>query len=334
MTRGDLFIYAETAFHHEGDAGFLRQLVDVAADVGAGGVKFQMLLEADALLARSHPSFDRLAKCVLTRVQWLETIEHAAARGLRVVVLPLDSGSFEVVNESRGRIAYLDIHSVLFHDDQLMSALRETSLPIILGVGGRTLEEIDEKVEYFGSQLSVLMVGFQAYPTRIGDVRLERIRALGERYPDLTIGYADHSAYDEDEAITSNEWAYLLGARVFEKHLALIEGADRLDKEAAVGSEKFTQICRRLLRLHDEVLPDYGPELFTHTAAERAYRDRQLVAIARRHLESGHVLGSADFSFRMAGRPGGVADAGALIGRTVARGIARDALIEVKDLQV
>jgi sialic acid synthase SpsE len=43
--------------------------------------------------------------------------------------------------------------------------------------------------------------------------------------------------------ITSNEYAYILGARVFEKHIALEEG---VDFQSAVSSNKIETIKKRL----------------------------------------------------------------------------------------
>jgi N,N'-diacetyllegionaminate synthase len=330
--RTELFVCAETAFHHEGDLPFLLRLIDAAAERGAHGIKFQILIQADALLARSHPSFERLAACTLPAHAWQRAILHSVERGLKVVVLPLDLAAFEVVRAVRQHVAFLDIHSVLFHDEALMEVFRGCGLPIILGVGGRTLEEVDAKRAYFGDQLRVLMVGFQAFPTRIGDVRLERITALRDRYPDLAIGYADHSAPAHEDAVASNEWAYVLGARVFEKHITVEEGTSRLDSEAAVGPARFAVMCERLRRLHEEVLSPRGPNLFEFTASEQAYRDRQRVAIAARDLPAGHRLVPADLLFRMTGRPGGFSTLHEVVGTTLVRPLRVHAPVLAEDL--
>jgi sialic acid synthase SpsE len=332
IPRDPLYLYAETAFHHEGDFDFLLRLVRTAAEVGSQGIKFQILIETDALLSRAHASFERFTTCVFTRAQWLQAIALAKELGLGVVALPLDAGAFDVVREAGDAITHVDVHSVSFYDEGVMRALRETGKPVILGVGGRTLEEIDEKQRFFGDQLRVLMVGFQAFPTALADVRLERLLAYKERYPQLTLGYADHSAHAHEHAIVSNEWAWLLGARVFEKHLALDEGAPRLDSESAVGPAKLRETWNRLRALEAGPFADHGAKLFELTEPERVYRERQRAAVCARDLPEGHVLAADDLLFRMTGQPGGHATPAPLVGRALRKALPAWATITDADL--
>ena len=39
-----MFIYAETALHHEGNFDYLLKLIDCAEESGASGVKFQVTI--------------------------------------------------------------------------------------------------------------------------------------------------------------------------------------------------------------------------------------------------------------------------------------------------
>jgi N,N'-diacetyllegionaminate synthase len=333
MSTRSTFLYAETAFHHEGDPAYLRRLVEAAAASGAQGIKFQLLARADGLLSPRHPDYARLAPMVLPLAEWDQAFALAADRGLEVVAMPLDLESFVLVERHRKAIRYLDIHSVSFYDDEVMRALKATGIPIVLAMGGRTLAEVDEKVAYFGEQLRVLVTGFQAFPTAIRDVRLPRIAALRQRYAELLIGYADHSPFASEHAVLSNVYAYLLGARVFEKHLTVSEGVKRADFEAAVGPEKFADIARRLEELETEIVPELGDRLFAVEGPEETYRKRQRVAVATRLLPRGTVLAEGDVVFRMSGTAGGIARAAEVVGRRITRALEPFEVVQSADFE-
>lgn len=67
------------------------------------------------------------------------------------------------------------------------------------------------------------MVGFQAFPSKLEEIKLSRISFLKTKFDSLKIGYADHSEFNSEDAIESNLYARLLGASIFEKHITLKE---------------------------------------------------------------------------------------------------------------
>jgi N-acetylneuraminate synthase len=202
-----------------------------------------------------------------------------------------------------------------------MEAIKKTGLPIILGIGGRNVPEIDAKLEYFGEQLSVLMVGFQSFPSQLEDVKLGKIKLLKEKYPNLNIGYADHSSFSNDHAIISNEYAYILGATYFEKHLTLDEGQERLDYQSALGVEKTGQIVERLKYLDEEVFKYNADELVTVEGKELAYRNRQKSVVAARDLKAGEVIDETAIDFKMIDKPNGEVDGQLFIGKTLTEAV-------------
>jgi sialic acid synthase SpsE len=66
-----------------------------------------------------------------------------------------------------------------------------------------------------------------SYPTKFEDANLNRIKYLIKKFPKYTIGYSDHTLPNSGMAITTT--AYLLGAKIIEKHFTLdknIKGND------------------------------------------------------------------------------------------------------------
>jgi len=318
------YLYAETAFHHEGDEAYLGELIRAVAGTGVQGIKFQVLLNVDEFVSSRHRAYESIRQWVFSLEQWRRLFRLALEQRLEIIMMPLDTAAFRLAEEFP--VARLDLHSVSFHDPAMLQGLNTAGKPIILGVGGRTQAEVEDKVDYFHDKLLTLMAGFQAFPSDLRDVRLSRVAFLKEHYPAQTIGYADHTSYDDPYTITSLEYAFLLGARVFEKHVTLDEGEKRVDYEAAVGIDKLADIKGRLDYL-ESLLSTSSEEALTMSPAEIRYRERQKFAVARRALAAGHVLGDGDLVLKITDEAQGLADCEQLIGRRLKREVGRDEVI-------
>jgi len=285
------FLYSETAFHHEGDRSYLLELVRLTKQNDYHGIKFQVIGDLATYMPESHNQFDFLNKMVLKLNDWKTVIEYAKTLELKVVFMPLDIMAMDWALINLHLIDYFDIHSVSFYDRPLWEKIKQANKPLILGIGGRTLSEIEDSIHYFEKQLHILMHGFQSFPTELSNARLMRIQALKEKFPHLLIGYADHSSYESEDAVNALEYAYLLGARVFEKHITLNEGVNRTDYSAAVGSNKMLKIKEQLLKL-EVICKDAN--IFDLRADEMKYRERQKKLVALYPITKGEKITSTN----------------------------------------
>lgn len=323
------YIFAETAFHHEGNKEYLFKLVDAAKFSGANGIKFQVLIDLNEFMSSSHSAYEEAKSWILSKIDWQEVFSYAAEQGLDIVLMPLDTKAFELANDFK--IKYLEIHSVSFKDQALFKSLDRTETPLIFGVGGRTKSEIDYVVEKYKDRHVTLMVGFQSFPTVLKDAKLLRIKELSEIYPNCTIGYADHSAFDSEEAIFSNEYAYALGARTFEKHITIDEGKERIDFQSAIGPEKLQQIISKLTDL-EKTLEYEGNSLFDLSDLEVNYRNRQKVPVAKSEIVEGEVILKDMIALKMIDSKGNIENIEEVIGNTNKKNILADAPFYKKDL--
>ncbi len=324
------YIYAETAFHHEGNKDYLIQLVDEAKKAGVDGVKFQVLINLNEFMSSTHTAFEEAKNWVLSLEEWKKVFKYTKESGLDIILMPLDSKAFEL--SELFDVKYIEIHSVSFKDKKLLSKLDESTIPLILGIGGRTLEEIDGAVKKYKDRDITLMVGFQSYPSELEDIKLGRIKELANMYPNFTIGYADHSSYDNEMAITSNEYAYILGARVFEKHLALEEGKERIDFQSAVGAEKLSTIKEKLVFL-DKLLSLDKNNLFKMNEKEVNYRNRQKLPVAKDNLDRGHTITENDLELKMLDGENCINDIEELIGKKLKDKVQADSVFVEKDFE-
>jgi len=281
------YIYVETAFHHEGDMQYIKNLILSAKESGVHGVKFQVLTEVSDFISTKHTSYATLKEYCFDISQWNEIFEFTVLNDLEIIMMPLNIGAFQLLNNHK--VSYLEIHSVSFYDDRLLEKVKESGVEIILGTGGRTLQEIDDKIKYFDSKISVLMVGFQSFPSKLEHVKIGKIKHLVNRYPKLAIGYADHSAYDDPFSTLSNDYARLLGATFFEKHITLEHGVERVDYNSATDSKHIKEMVRRIQYIETHILTNYNDSFQLHST-EETYRDRQLICVASTDLLKGTVL--------------------------------------------
>jgi N,N'-diacetyllegionaminate synthase len=303
----------------------LKGLVDLSKEAGANGVKFQVLTKVEEFISTNHTAFDTLSGFCLTEEEWSSVFDHCLKQGLDIIAMPLNISSFKLLENFK--IRFIDIHSVSFNDEALKHAVKNTMIPVLLSSGGRTLEELDQLYSFFGAQLKGLLVGFQAFPSKLEEVKLSRITFLKNKFKRLEIGYADHSEHNNEDGIESNLYARLLGASIFEKHITLEEGdSDRVDYISAIGLDKLKLIIRKLKRL-DKITGAEGKDLFNMPDSELTYRNRELKVVSKRPLVKNTTLKPEDLCLRMIDQPNGFSRIEEVVDRQIAEDLDQYTLI-------
>ena len=245
--RGNSFyIYADTAFIHQGESDYLEKLIDEVYRANCDGIKFQLLFDVASSYSDKLPNYSVINNWIFSPNKWLSFIQYAKKLGLDVIILPIDISALDFCFANTELIDAIELHSISLNEIQMLERITELDkIPIILGIGGRTIDEIELALDYTERNNIILMHGIQNFPTEVSDTCLSKIAKLSAFYPHL-IGYADHTLYNNVYGEYLLEYAYLLGARVFEKHLTLEKGVKRIDYEAAVNIDDLINIRSRL----------------------------------------------------------------------------------------
>jgi sialic acid synthase SpsE len=298
----DYFIIAETAFSHEGSVDYLKSQIDDAAKGQANGVKFQLLFDVNESYAPNTEIFENFHKWQISQKSWIDVIEYTKSKNLQVIVLPIDSKSLDFVSKNVRKIDAIEIHSICFNQITFIEKLKNLTVDLILGVGGRNSDDIDflfNKLNLSASNKKrevILMYGFQSFPTNYEKLNLSKLIALKNRYGCI-LGYADHTSYTEIE--TGHEimkYAYLCGARVFEKHLVIEKGSKRIDYEAAVGYEDFIKLRKDL----DKLIKILGSDdLSKLNDVELKYRNREKQIIAMVDIKAGEKFSYNNIGYKV-----------------------------------
>ena len=118
--------------------------------------------------------------------------------------------------------------------------------PLVVSTGGATIEDVDRAVEAVSASTRTLCLlqCTAAYPAAVEDLNLGVITTLRERYPELVIGLSDHQ-----DGIAMAPVAYMLGARVIEKHFTLSHTAKGTDHAFSLMPEGMRKLVRDLRRV-------------------------------------------------------------------------------------
>lgn len=246
-------LIAETAWHHQGDFEFMRNLVQkICVSTDADIVKMHVTLDFDEYMDKNHSAYGLLKEWLFDRDQWLELIDLVRVSGKELMLLLNDKSAIEFGISQDPE--YVEIHSVCLNDIFLLDALKKRltdKITMVLGVGGTDIYEIEHALNYINHPNILLMFGFQNYPTVYKDVNLNKIRRTMDLFRGADFGYADHTAWNNP----LNELITLLGAAsgmsYVEKHVTTKYGEERADWSAAISIEMFNALHEKLQVLND-----------------------------------------------------------------------------------
>ena len=254
-----VYVIGEIGLNHNGDVDLAMQLIDVAADAGAQAVKFQKRTpeistpEHMKATPRDTPwgqmtYLDYRYRVEFSREQYVEIGDYATLRGLDWFASPWDEPSVDFL-EDLNVVAH-KVASASVTDLGMLRALAATGKPIILSTGMSTLEQIDAAVAVFDPSKLIILHATSTYPLPPEEANLRMITTLGERYPEIPIGYSGH-----ERGLQISVAAVALGATVVERHITLDRAMWGSDHAASLEPDDFSHLVRDI-RVIGEALGD------------------------------------------------------------------------------
>jgi N-acetylneuraminate synthase/N,N'-diacetyllegionaminate synthase len=291
---GPPLVMAEIGVNHDGDVEKGMKLVEAAAAATADAVKFQ-LFRADLLLARqaglvdyqktsAASADDLLEPLQLSREQMQPLVARAQEAGMAAVVTPF---SVELVADCVAMgVDAIKLASPDLVNKPLVEAAAAAGLPLILSTGAAELAEVERTVGWLwkerAAERTVLLHCVSAYPTPAERATLGAIAALRMRFPEMPVGYSDHTVETFTAAMAVGQ-----GASLLEKHLTLDRAATGPDHAASLEPSALAEYCA-LARIGYMMRGPFAKQV---QEIERGVREqtRQSV-VARRDLKAGQLL--------------------------------------------
>jgi N,N'-diacetyllegionaminate synthase len=285
------YIIAETAYNHEGDIVYLKQMIDEIASLKLNAVKFHLLLNIDSYMKKTHPLYDTVKKWMFTESQWDDILDYATKKNLDIIALCDDIESIRYLMQIKKKIHAIELHATSINDFFMLTEASNFNSQIILGIGGSNINEITYAIDFLrqkGKHDILLMYGFQSYPTNYRDINLSKMLTIHDLFH-LPVGYADHTGFDDPNNEIISIGAALMGFPVLEKHYTPDFGKERIDFHAAVGKQQMERI-QRLMKLALEI---HGNGHIDLSEPEKAYGNvgpMKKAIVAKRNIKKGEQL--------------------------------------------
>ena len=224
------FIIAEAGINHNGEIDKALDMIRVAKNAGANAIKFQAFkasgIVADSSLTYTYKSkgktitesqMDLFRRCELDREDFLKIKKECVKEGILFLATPENRSDLDLLLEIG--IPAIKVGSDDFINIPLLKNYSTTGLPLIISCGMANLSEINETLNAINSIKNypiVLMLATSSYPTLPQDVNLLKFKTLSKSFPNLILGYSDHT-----QGFLASSLAVMFGAKVFEKHFTL-----------------------------------------------------------------------------------------------------------------
>jgi N-acetylneuraminate synthase/sialic acid synthase len=334
----DCYVIAEIGHNHQGSVEQAKAMVTVAKDCGANAVKLQKRSNR-TLYTREFfeqpydnefsfgPTYGEHREALeLGHDDYVELQRYARELGITLFATPFDVESADFLAEL-DMPAYKFASADLFNTP-LLEHVAAFGKPLLLSTGGAGLEDVDRAVEAvrpLNEQIAVLQCT-AAYPCETEDLNLQVITTLRERYPDFVIGLSDHQ-----NGISMALVAYMLGARLIEKHFTLNHAWKGTDHAFSLMPEGLRKLVRDLRRV-PIALGDGVKRPLPVEAKPLEKMGKKLVAA--RDLDQGRVLTPDDIAIKSPA-DGGLPpfELDRLVGRRLRRPVAYEDFVTFDDVE-
>ena len=317
-------LIAETAWHHQGDFRFMEKLVsDIVHNTSADIIKLHITLCLEEYMAKDHAGFEDLRKWIFNENQWDEIIKSVNSSDKELMFLFNDTRAVEFGMPFNP--ALVEIHSVCLNDINLLFSLKSQltqNTKVVLGVGGSSLDEIENAIKILDHPYIILMFGFQNYPTKYHNINFAKMRRIMKLFPEFEFGYADHTAWNEPENVLITLFGAALGMDYVEKHVTNVFGEERVDWSASVNLDMLNEIKKKM----DLLDACNGDGLLRLNKGEQDYSiygPMKKAGLFKKDVVSGQKLDMDMLSFKRTGQVSDLSQVEVLqsIGKEIATGI-------------
>lgn len=189
-------------------------------------------------------------------------------------------------------IPILKIASSDCNDWILIEKIAKAKKPVIVSTGGSSLKDIDDLVAFFSNRHIPLAINHcvSLYPSEDGDIELNQIDFLRNRYPNHVIGFSTHEYQDWTASMLI---AYAKGARTFERHIDIQTESMTVSPYCSVPEQIDTWF--KAFHRAKRMCGPPGTQKRLPPQNEIAYLDALVRGVyAKRDLPVGHQLQDAD----------------------------------------
>ena len=334
-TDGKPFVIAEVGQNHQGDLDIALEYIRIFSLEGASAVKFQIrnnryLFSKEAYSKNYHSensfgsTYGEHRENLELNPEWIPILKNECIKnGVKFMATPFDEPSLNLllnVGVDILKLASFDLGNLPF-----ASLIARSGKPVAISTGGGDVRHIEATVKIFQelNTETALLHCVSEYPCNFDRLGLSRIKFLSEIFQQVTIGLSDHF-----NGTLSGPIAYLMGARVFEKHVTLNRSWKGTDHSFALERDGFRRFVRDINRVRFMLPPKEESEI----GLEPVFQKLGKSITAKENLSIGQSISLDNLSGRIFSSihiP--VRESSQLIGRTLCKSVLAGEPIEYGD---
>ena len=336
ITNKKPYVIAEIGNNHRGIVKLAKKMIYHAKLAGANAVKFQ----------KRHNKY--LFTKDFYNSPYINKNSFGKTYGQHRDYLELSSSNYKELKNYAKKIK-IDFFATAF-DFESVDFLKKLNLPafkiasgdltnlplqqkvaklrkkIVLSTGGGSLKNVKiayENISKFNKDI-VVMQCTSSYPAKPEEMNLNVIKTYKKNFPKSIIGLSDH-----ENGIDAGPIAYMLGARVFEKHFTLNRSDKGTDNAFSLEPDGLRKFVRNLHRV--DLLLGSKNKVRLKSEIEPMFKMEKSI-VANKDIEVGKILKFNDLSFKSPGDGIPPNQYKEIIGRKVKKKILKDQKINLKDL--
>ena len=299
------YVIAEIGHNHQGSVKTAKELFQAAADCGVDAGKLQKRDNRTLYTREMYDKpYDNENSFGATYGEHREALEFGKPEyeELQAESARLDIGFFSTAFDIRSADFLAELNTPAYKiasgdlkNIPLLRHVAKIGKPMIVSTGGGTMDDVQRAYETIMpiNPRLCLMQCTCGYPAEFAELDLRVIATYREKFPEVVIGYSGH-----DNGIAMPVAAYMLGARIIEKHFTLnraMKGTDHRFSLEPVGMKKMIRDLQRVRM----ALGDGRKKVYASEASPVLKMGKKLVAA--RDLPSGHVLTAGDIAIKSPG---------------------------------
>lgn len=326
------YVVAEVNSSHNGNLETAKKMVTTVKEIGCDCVKFQSW-STESLYSKSYYDENPIAKrfvkkFAFTLEEQMEIANYCNEIGISFASTPYSKEEVDFLIE-KCNVPYIKIASMDVNNYPFIKYIAQTGIPIVLATGMADMEEIHKAVSIIqetGNENLCLLHCISSYPPEIRTIRLKNISGFQKEFPDIAIGFSDHSLGTEMASA-----AIALGACLIEKHFTLDKTKIGMDNQMATEPDEFAKL---ITQCHNVYYALGSEERIVQEAElEQRLKMRRSLVVTR-DIKAGDILCMEDFDVKRPGNGIEPEKAELLIGKKMICPKEADTILKMEELEI
>lgn len=232
-------IIAESAFNHNGDINYLKELALASKSAGCDYFTVQMM-DVESFCTKDYSKYELYKENEITSTEWRELFKYCKEEKINVLPCVLEEKSLTLATEFNFKL--IKIHATDINNLPLLRQIAKTKdLKVILETQCATSIELELSIKILGDKIEALFSGYSNYPSEVEELNLNVLDTFKSRYP-YKIGFADHTLD------VANIPLMLLAKNCdyIEKHITLTRNNRNFDWQVSLYPEEMTIMVQNI----------------------------------------------------------------------------------------